>query len=327
MKTPDLPDNEEARLQALRQLDILDTPAEERFDRLVRMARRLFDAPIALVTLIDQGRQWFKAASAPDGYENPGEVPREVTFCGHTIAQQEILIIPDTLADQRFADNPMVVGPPNIRFYAGCSVGDGKQHNVGTICIFDHQPRDFSAEDIALLRDLAAMVERELLAIHLATVDELTGVANRRGFMAMAQHGLQLCQRQKVPASLVFLDLNKFKFINDSFDHAEGDQALKFFAEQLRQQYRESDLCARLGGDEFVVLLINTDLNQANELTKRLTDALQAHPLQAQPEDSDAASYQLTFSYGVVEYDVQKHASIEQLLEEGDRLMYQDKKR
>ena len=327
MKAPDLPANEEARLLALRQLDILDTPAEERFDRLARMARRLFDAPIALVTLIDRDRQWFKAASAPDEYENPGQVPREITFCGHTIAQEKVLVIPDTLADGRFADNPMVAGPPNIRFYAGCSVTDGHNHNVGTICILDRTPRDFSAEDMALLRDLGAMVERELLAIHMATIDDLTGIANRRGFMTMAQHALQLCQRQKVPASLAFLDLNKFKQINDRFGHAEGDQALRFFAAQLRQHYRESDLCARLGGDEFVVLLTNTDISQANELTKRLAAALQATPLEANQEGAGAVPYNLSFCHGVVEYDAQRHASIEHLLEDGDRLMYQDKKR
>jgi diguanylate cyclase (GGDEF)-like protein len=327
VKAPDIPDNEQARLQALLQLDILDTPAEERFDRLVRMARRLFDAPIALITLIDRNRQWFKASSAPDEVENPGEVPREITFCGHTIMEENFLVIPDALADARFSDNPMVCGPPNIRFYAGCSVTDGNRHNVGTLCIFDQKPRDFSAEDIRLLRDLAAMVESELAAIHMATVDELTNIANRRGFMAMAQHALQLCQRQNVPASLAFLDLNSFKQINDSFGHAEGDQALQFFAAQLRQHYRESDLCARLGGDEFVVLLTNTDLAQANELTRRLSDALQASPRQAQAEDKGLLSYQLSFSHGVVEYDAEKHAAIEDLLEEGDRLMYQHKKR
>lgn len=327
MKAPDLPDNEQARLLALRQLDILDTPTEERFDRLARMARRLFDAPIALVTLIDQNRQWFKACSAPDGYDNPEEVAREITFCGHTIAQEEILVIPDALADWRFADNPMVAGPPHIRFYAGCTVTDGNNHNVGTICILDLTPRDFSAEDLAMLRDLAAMVERELTTIHMATIDDLTGIANRRGFMAMAQHALQLCQRQKVPASLVFLDLNKFKQINDSFGHAEGDKALMFFAEQLRQHYRESDLCARLGGDEFVVLLTNTDIAQANELTKRLSAALQASPLEASQDSAAAALYNLSFCHGAVEYDTQRHASIEHLLQAGDRLMYQGKKR
>ena len=327
MKAPDLPENEEARLQALRQLNILDTPAEERFDRLARMARRLFDAPIALVTLIEQDRQWFKASSAPDEYENPGQVPREITFCGHTIAQEEILVIPDALADWRFVDNPMVAGPPNIRFYAGCSVTDGNNHNVGTICILDPSPRDFSAEDMELLRDLGAMVERELAAIRLATIDDLTGIANRRGFLTMAQHALQFCQRQQVPACLAFLDLNKFKYINDNYGHAEGDNALRFFAGQLRQHFRESDLCARLGGDEFVVLLTNTDITRANELTKRLTAALQASPLQANPEGADAVSYNLSFSHGVVEYDPLKHASIDDLLEEGDRLMYQDKKR
>ena len=327
MKAPDLPDNEDARLQALRQLDILDTPAEERFDRLARMARRLFDAPIALVTLIDQNRQWFKASSAPDGYENPGQVPREITFCGHTIAQDDILVIPDALADGRFIDNPMVVGPPNIRFYAGCSVTDGNKHNVGTICILDQTPRDFSAEDVQLLRDLGAMVERELAAVRMATIDDLTGIANRRGFMTMAQHALQCCQRQHAPVCLAFLDLNKFKYINDNYGHAEGDTALKFFADQLRRHFRESDLCARLGGDEFVVLLTNTDIARANELTRRLTAALQASPLEANPQGVDAVSYNLSFCHGVVEYDPQKHPSIDDLLEEGDQLMYQDKKR
>ena len=107
-----LPDDENARLSTLRVLRVLDTDPEERFDRLTRMARRLFQVPIALVSLVDADRQWFKSAQ---GLDVP-ETPRDVSFCGHAILSDDILLIPDTHADPRFVDNPLVTGAPHVRF-------------------------------------------------------------------------------------------------------------------------------------------------------------------------------------------------------------------
>ena len=223
-------------------MNILDTPAEERFDRLTRMAKRMFGVPIALVSLIDENRQWFKSCVGLDA----SETSRDISFCGHAILSNNVLIIPNALQDARFADNPMVLGDPNIRFYAGCPLRAPNGSMVGTLCIIDQKPRNFEKDDIEGLKDLASMVERELALVQMATLDELTNISNRRGFMMLAQHCLHLCAREGVCVSLVFLDLDKLKSINDKFGHLEGDRALIAFAELMKTTCRDSDLFARL---------------------------------------------------------------------------------
>jgi GGDEF domain-containing protein len=248
---PEKPGDEDRRLASLRSLGILDTPPEERFDRITRIAGRLFDVPIALVSLVDENRQWFKSRQGLEGQETP----REISFCGHAILSSEILVIPDALDDERFRDNPLVTGPPNIRFYAGCPVALSNGHKIGTLCIIDRVPRTFEREDEAMLRDLAEVVERELAALQLAVVDELTQLCNRRGFDHLSSYALKMCRRLGKPALLLYLDLDGFKRINDNLGHSEGDQALREFAVALKHAFRTSDVLGRIGGDEFAVLV------------------------------------------------------------------------
>lgn len=227
MRVPDKPVDEAARLEALHRLNVLDTEPEERFDRLTRLARRVFNVPIALVSLVDTERQWFKSAAGLDVIETP----RDVSFCGHAILGDQILMICDAVLDERFYDNPLVLGDPGIRFYAGCPLKVANGDKVGTLCLIDTLPRVLSDDERELLRDLAAMAEQELVAVQLATMDELTLLSNRRGFEALARHGLAYCRQWGRPATLLFFDLNEFKQVNDTYGHAEGDQALKAFAD------------------------------------------------------------------------------------------------
>ncbi|MDR5873507.1 ATP-binding protein [Halomonas sp. CUBES01] len=155
------PDNEPQRLAAVHALHVLDTPAEEAFDRLAQLARELFDVPVALITLLDEQRQWFKS--------HPGfdicQTPRDIAFCDHTITADAPLVVPDTHRDVRFMDNRLVVEPPHIRFYAGYPLRPHDQLAVGSLCLLDHQPREFSERDMGLLKSLAGQVE-ELLRQH-----------------------------------------------------------------------------------------------------------------------------------------------------------------
>jgi phosphoribosyl 1,2-cyclic phosphodiesterase/DNA-binding response OmpR family regulator len=153
------PPDEPARLRTLHELGLLDTPPEERFDRLTRLARRVFDVPMALVTLVDAERQWFKSRAGVD----VAETPREAAFCAYAIHGDDAFVVPDAQLDARFADNPIVAGEPRIRFYAGHPVRIGP-HRVGTLCLGDHRPRDLSEVDRRTLEDLAALVEKELRA-------------------------------------------------------------------------------------------------------------------------------------------------------------------
>src|SRR5215212_10891180 len=163
MIVPALPTDEAERLAALRRLEILDTPSEERFDRITRLARHAFGVPIALVSLIDANRQWFKSCQGLDA----SETPRGISFCGHAILAADALVIPDAADDPRFADNPLVTGPPGIRFYAGQPLSSVDGFRLGTLCIIDRHPRELSDVDRQALRDLAALVEAELNALQL----------------------------------------------------------------------------------------------------------------------------------------------------------------
>ena len=155
-----IPPDEIQRVAALHALGLLDTPAEERFDRLTRVAAALFDVPIALVSLVDANRQWFKSCVGTDIQESS----REVSFCAYAVAEKDMLVIPDALRDDRFADNPVVSGPPYVRFYAGAPIFTADGHCAGTLCVIDGRPRDFTQDDRDRLRDLAAIVQQELTA-------------------------------------------------------------------------------------------------------------------------------------------------------------------
>ncbi len=315
MKGPEKPANEKQRIGSLRSLEILDTKPEERFDRLTRMAARVFDVPIALVSLVDENRQWFKSCVGLD----VSETGRDVSFCGHAILGNEIFVIEDTLQDERFSDNPLVTGPPNIRFYAGAPLRYLNGNKLGTLCIIDKQPRTLSDDDLVALRDLAEMAEGELCAIQLATIDDLTKISNRRGFISLAQSSLSLCARQRVPVSLVFLDLDQFKPINDNYGHAEGDRALIAFAGLMRKSFRQSDVFARIGGDEFAVLLTNTREAEATEIVDRFRGLLGIFNKQMK------RGYDIEFSDGLISLEPDENCRVDDLLREADVLMYEKK--
>lgn len=316
MQKPQTPDDEKHRLNTLNSLQLLDTPAEERFDRVTRLAKRLFQVPIALVSLVDENRQWFKSCYGLD----VNETSRDISFCGHAILGDEIFVIPDAAEDDRFADNPLVVDKPHIRFYAGCPIKYIDGSKLGTLCIIDSKPRLLDQQNLEPLKDLAKMVEQEIAALQMATMDDLTHISNRRGFSILAQKSLDLCARKQISASLVFLDLNQFKPINDRFGHAEGDRALIAFADQMRNAFRESDVFARLGGDEFVVLLTDTSEQAAREAIERFRESI------AEYNELEQRGYAINFSEGILSIDHDKKQPIEDLLAEADRRMYKMKK-
>ena len=315
MKAPQPPNNEEARLQSLRSLGVLDTPPEERFDRVTRMAKRLFQVPIALVSLVDENRQWFKSCMGLEA----SETPRDISFCGHAILGDETFVISDTSLDSRFSDNPLVTGAPHIRFYAGHPLSAPTGEKMGTLCIIDTKPKQLDQEDLLALQDLATMVEQELAAVQMATLDELTDISNRRGFIHLAQHSLNLSKRLNTPCALVYFDLDNFKPINDQYGHAEGDRALQIFTNQMKKSFRDSDVFTRIGGDEFVALLNSTSKATAQNIIRRFEESLNDHTA------SIALDYNIEFSYGLVQYDASQHESIDQLLDSADKTMYQYK--
>lgn len=317
MIKPAIPPDEPFRLSTLRSLNLLDTPPEERFDRLTRMAKRMFGVPMVLVSLVDENRQWFKSAQGTA----ITETPRDISFCGHAIlCNLPVLLVPDALQDERFFDNPLVLNPPHVRFYAGWVLKAANGSKLGTLCLLDTQPRNLSPEDLQLMGDLAAIVEQEISTYQMATADELTRLQNRRGFLALAEHALGLAVRKATPCCMVFFDLDKFKAINDNFGHAEGDKALQAFADQMRRSFRSADILARLGGDEFVVLLLDCPYSLAQAIVERLLAALERR------NQFSHSGYAIECSYGIVLVSLEAREPVEVLLSRADALMYENKR-
>src|SRR2546423_3984613 len=168
---PPIPKNEKKRLRVLWQYDILDSMPEAVFDDLTELAARICEAPIAMITLVDEDRQWFKAKLGV----TVNETSRDISFCAHAIAQPELFIIPDATLDERFAQNPLVTSDPKIRFYAGAPLFTPDGHALGTLCVIDKIPRELRLEQEQALRVLARHMmtqlelrrrSRELIHVH-----------------------------------------------------------------------------------------------------------------------------------------------------------------
>ncbi len=258
MPAAPLPLDEPARLDELRAFQVLDTPPDPRFEAVIRLATQFFDVPMAAVSLIDEHRQWFKASSGLD----LTETPREMAFCSHAILHpDEVLVVEDAAADPRFADNPLVTGQPAIRFYAGAPVIGPAGHALGALCVLDTEPRQLDAAGRARLADLArgvgALLELHRASLRLqraATHDPLTGLANRALFEPRLAAAVDMALGG-VPCTVLTIDLDHFRRVNDRFGHAAGDAVLAEAARRIAASVRGSDLAARLGGDEFAVMI------------------------------------------------------------------------
>lgn len=336
--------NELERLTALRDLDILDTDAEPEFDELVTLAAALCSTPISLVSLVDENRQWFKAAIGLPFRETP----RDVAFCSHAILEPFVFTVEDATADPRFADNPMVTGDTDIRFYAGIPVSDPEGLLVGTLCVLDTVPRKLTPEQNRALEILARQVNVRLelrtqrktlqhLLVEkqetlntlretqkqleqancrleaLATTDALTSLLNRRVFDERLAEEYRRSRRRGSPLCLAMLDIDNFKRRNDLYGHDAGDAALRQFAAVLQSSARQTDIAVRYGGEEFAILLPETDSNQAQLLMDRILQAVRSTVWQHQP---------LTVSIGLAELDVINDADVAPLLKRADLALY-----
>ncbi|SFD70946.1 putative bifunctional diguanylate cyclase/phosphodiesterase [Massilia yuzhufengensis] len=285
MERPRIPLDEAQRLAALHATRLLGSAPEETFDRITRIAARLLAVPIALVSLVDKDRQWFKSRTGMDARETP----RDISFCGHAINSDQPMVVPDAALDARFADNPLVTGPTGVRFYAGVQLYSVDRKKIGTLCVMDRQPRRLDEGELDALRDLARMVEQLVyhrqLAMAAQTLSErlqdactsggaaaepnsasgelawlvahdlLTGLPNRQAMLRAIGQSIANWRADGTPALVACINVDRFKRFNELLGHRAGDDILVGIATSLQALLREGDMLARAGSDEFLVLL------------------------------------------------------------------------
>lgn len=302
-----LPPDEPARLKALHHYAILDSDPEQSYNDIVKIAAAIADAPIAAIALVDHERQWFKAKLGIDA----DETPRDMAFCAHTILNpDEPLYVEDAFADPRFADNPMVMGEPKIRFYFGVPLTTPQHVALGSLCISDRVPRHLSPEQIASLKALGRLAvmqmelrrkaaelqqvaidqmifmeqlkiyQCELMATHQKLNDDsltdiVTGIGNRAGFDKRLAEEVDRFNRFGSPLSLLFVDIDEFKKIQAASGQAAAESVLKTLANEL-SCIRPSDFLARYNDDRFAVIMPATTIDQACSLADQIRSAIGA---------------------------------------------------
>lgn len=333
MKAPEFPSNEPERQKALESLNILETAIEERFERVTRLASRLIGVPIAAVSLVDNNRQWFKSIQGL----NETETSREISFCGHTILGDEVLVVEDATKDERFQDNPSVTGAPGIRFYAGCPVRSPDGHRIGSLCVIDRAPRSLTASQLEDLKDLAAMVEVEIKSNQLAVaqvrmneeleqakravlVDPLTRLWNRAGGEEFLSRQHQIAVQKGEKFCIAMMDIDHFKKINDTHGHAAGDEVLREVARRILRSIRSQDFACRMGGEEFLLVIADPMATEALAVAQSIRDTIRSTPVPV-----DGKDVRVTISMGLAYFDPAAIVKPEEVIRLADEGLYRAK--
>jgi diguanylate cyclase (GGDEF)-like protein len=318
------------QIAELHTLDIFYTPLEARFDRVTRLARKAMSVQVAAITLVDKERQWFKSV---EGWEIR-ELPKAHSLCLPTISKSEPVIIEDMQNDPAYASHPLVIGAPNFRFYAGFPLVDASGVVVGTFCVYDTKPRSVTASDVQSLRDAGESAQKELLTNELreaqkklvsklgaarrqATLDELTRVWNRRGGLELLKEMLELADRESRVLAACMIDLDKFKFINDTFGHHTGDQVLRKVTGLVIGCMRSDDVVCRYGGDEFLLVLVDTHEDELRSILERMRERISEFPIETREGPID-----MTLSIGAaLRKPQQRHITQGMLVESADKAL------
>ena len=269
-----IPVDEDQRLRDLERHGIIGMASDIHFDRIVELASSLFDVPISLISLVTADRQLFLSRH---GLEI-SETPRSVAFCAHAINSQEVMVVPNALNDERFCANPLVVGEPYVRFYAGAPLRSVEGHNLGTLCVIDRQPRQITAAQTHQLQLLADLVMHELELRRQASLCPVTGLPTRQAFLVIGEREFRRARADGHPLALLVFDIDNFRQINNRWGHLAGDQVLLDLCRLGRTFLREQDYAARLGDEEFGLLLVDMDSVDALNLAEQLRLAVHLMP-------------------------------------------------
>lgn len=317
MRAPPKPEDENERLQTLNRYDILDTPSEAVFDRIGRLAQLIAGTPMAFVTFVDAHRQWFKTCIGAD----VKETSREVSFCGHTILYDQPMAVPDSHEHPNFKDNPLVQGPPYIRFYLGVPLHAHTGERLGTLCVLDRVPRDLDQATQNGLQDLAMLVERELELRRTAHTDPLTGAFNRRLLLRMMEQEAARMARWGGRLTVAYLDIDHFKVLNDTHGHDAGDAVLVNLAKVVSATIRATDTLFRMGGEEFAVLLVEATRETAYTATERIRQAVAGATVEHNGE-----LLSVTASVGLASLPAERDDVVDAVLEQADAALYAAKR-
>jgi diguanylate cyclase (GGDEF)-like protein len=329
-----LSNDQQLRLAAIRHLDILDTPPDGAFDRLTQLAGRVFKVPIAIVTVVDADRIWFKSKLGLD----VDEVPLSPGLCASCIMQDDVMVLHDAKRDVLALTNPLVAGEFGLRFYAGAPLKTSDGVNIGTFCLIDRTPRDFGEEERASLSDFAAIVmdamehrlaSRRLLLQNLGVVEEaqkqantdvMTGLGNRRALEAViSRFGDVIRADGALDMMVAVVDLDGLKQINDRRGHAAGDFLIVAFGAALKNALRAEDHIYRIGGDEFAILSPVSSEPDLEQLQARILAVIdEVRRTTGFAEAGASVGMTLLSAAG---FDVQ------QALDLADKKMYEDKHR
>ncbi|MEE2877664.1 MAG: sensor domain-containing diguanylate cyclase [Pseudomonadota bacterium] len=307
--------HEAKRLKAVDALDILDSPYDSAYDRLTRLVRATFGVEMAMISVIDAHRQWYKAT---EGFDFD-EVPVRETFCRRTLARDEPLVVENAAEHPTFENNPHVIGEGGVRFYAGIPLKTREGFSVGTLCAVDTSPREFTDAELGILEDLAAIVVDQMELRERARTDELTGILSRRGFREEGARLFALARREEQPLSVIVFDLDHFKSVNDTYGHAIGDKVLKQVARVGSGRLRKSDLLARPGGEEFAILLPGTSMKDAQAFAEIIRRSIEHVDFRTRGKRFNVSS-----SFGVATLD-EGLQDLDALLVCADMALYQAK--
>ncbi len=335
MIEPSLSPDEPKRLEALKQTRLVGSPLDERFERITRLAQRLLHTPIAAISLLAADRQWFKSIQGLC----VTQTSRAVSFCGHTILQDDVMVVPDAKKDERFADNPLVIGDPNIAFYAGAPIRSADGSNIASLCVIDREPREFSYDDAQILRDLAMLAEQEFKAAmeeaaqrelmdevdsvrRESQVDGLTRVWNRKSIFSLLSSELSRAERAKRGLGVIMSDIDHFKKINDTYGHAAGDEVLRQAAKRMLGAIREGDALGRYGGEEFMLVLTECHgLEGAKVVAERIRERFVEGPF-----ITAFGEIPVTVSLGLVYCEPVAGVDEQAMTQKADALLYQAKR-
>ena len=337
MKEARLPENELERLDFLHGMHVLDTPIEERFERITRLVCTTLDVPIAAISLVDGTRQWFKSVQGI----NASETPRSVAFCAHTILDDGIMIVEDATKDDRFYNNPLVQGDPNIRSYVGCPIFASNKIKVGTLCAIDTKERHFTRDQLNTLRDLTRIAESELAidafseagqkllteineVKRSAMIDTLSKVWNRAGIEILLKKEWEAAKRKESALSLIFFDIDDFKKINDTHGHNTGDDVIRKVSRAIISSVRSCDSVGRWGGDEFLAVLPMCAPSDLLRILRNINEAVNSSEVDERFNIPRKNIY--TISMGAACLVPDESHNIETLIKNADKAMYRAKK-